>query len=138
MLTEFLERTRDKVWIYWTMTNGLLLADVMGWPFGLTLAIVLNAIQIGHFYIETKSVTSFPVQVRLAYLLLLLVALWPPLYWVLYFVILGTTAMVLFDYCFLARFMSLMPWNCKQPYHRALILKTFVSKPVTGSVQIKD
>lgn len=138
MLAIFFERTGDKVWIYWTITNGLLLAHVMGWPFGLTLAIVLNAIQIGHFYSETKSVTSFPVQVRLAYLILLLVALWPPLYWLLYFVILGTTAMVLFDYCFLARFVSVMPWNCRQSYSLALFLKTFVSKPVTGSVQIKD
>lgn len=137
MLAEFFGRARDKVWVYWAITNGLLLADVMGWSFGLSLAIVLNVIQIGHFYSETKSMASFPVQVRVAYLMLLLIALWPPLYWMLYFVILGTSAMVLFDYCFLARCMSLMPWNCKQPYNLTLFLKTFVSKPVTGSVQIK-
>jgi len=98
MLAKFFERSRDKVWIYWAITNGLLLA----------------------------------------YLILLLVALWPPLYWVLYFVILGTTAMVLFDYCFLARFMSLMPWNHLKPYSLSLFIKTFVSKPIAGSVQIKD
>jgi hypothetical protein len=138
MLAEFFERTRDKVWIYWAITSGLLIADVMGWPLGLSLAIALNVIQLGHFYFETKSVTSFPVQVRLAYLILLLVIMWPPLYWLLYFVILGTSAMVLFDYCFLARFMSLMPWNCKQRYNVSLFLKTFVSRPVEGSVQIKE
>lgn len=138
MLAEFFERSRDKVWIYWTITSGLLISDVMGWPFGLSLAIALNVIQLGHFYFETKSVTSFPVQVRLAYLILLVVAMWPPMYWLLYFIILGTSAMVLFDYCFLARFISLMPWNYKQPYNLALFLRTFVSKPVSGSVQIKD
>ncbi len=89
MLAEFVERTRDKVWIYWAITSGFLIADVMGWPLGLSLAIALNVIQLGHFYFETKSVTSFPVQVRLAYLILLLVIMWPPLYWLLYFVIFG-------------------------------------------------
>lgn len=138
MLAEFFERSRDKVWIYWVITLGLLISDVMGWPFGLSLAIALNVIQLGHFYFETKSVTSFPVQVRLAYLILLVVAMWPPMYWLLYFIILGTSAMVLFDYCFLARFISLMPWNYKQPYNLTLFLRTFVSKPVSGSVQIKD
>lgn len=138
MLASFFERTTDKVWIYWAITNVLLLADVLGWPYGLFLAIALNAIQIVHFYNETQSASSFPVQVRVAYLMLLLVALWPPLYWLLYFVILGTTAMVVFDYCFLARFVSLMPWNCKQPLSWSLVQTTFISKPIAGSVEMKD
>jgi hypothetical protein len=128
----------DKVWIYWAITDVLLIADISGWSLGLPLAVALNLIQIAHFYLETKSPTSFPVQVRVAYLMLLILAFWPPLYFVVYFVVLGTTAMVLFDYCFLARFMSLMPWNHQQPFNLALLMKTFVSKPMIGSVRIQD
>jgi len=99
------------------------------------LATGLTFIQIVHFWLESKQFSAFPVQVRVAYALILLVAFWPPLYWLLYFVILGTSAMVLFDYCFLARFMSLMPWNHNQKFSWKLIIETFFSKPVSGSVQ---
>ena len=126
----------NKVWIYWFVTDILLILDVTGWHYGLPLATALTVIQALHFYIETKSITSFPVQVRIAYGLLLAIAFWSPMYTiVLYFVILGTSAMVLFDYCFLARFMSLMPWNHNKKYSLSMIYRTFISKPVTGSVQ---
>ncbi|MBF6058874.1 MULTISPECIES: hypothetical protein [Thiomicrorhabdus] len=130
-----MQRIMDKVWIYWFITDILLILDVAGWHYGLPIATALTIVQIFHFAAETRSVTSFPVQVRIAYTLLLLVAFWPPMYWMLYPVILGTSAMVLFDYCFLARFMSLMPWNHNQRYSVSMIYATFFSKPVTGSVQ---
>ncbi|WP_130537603.1 hypothetical protein [Thiomicrorhabdus indica] len=125
----------DKVWTYWLITDALLILDVFGWAYGLIAASVLTAIQVIHFRVDTGRASSFPVQVRIAYLLLLMAALWPPLYWLIYPVILGTTAMVLVDYCFLARFMSIMPWNLNQPYSFNMIYKTFFSKPVSGSVQ---
>jgi hypothetical protein len=130
-----MNRIADKVWIYWFITNLLLIADVMGWSYGLELAFALTLIQVVHFDIEQGSMTAFPTQVRIAYGLILLFAFWPPLYWLIYPVILGTTAMVLFDYCFLARFMSLMPWNHNQSYSFNMIYRTFFSKPIAGSVQ---
>lgn len=130
-----MNRIMDKVWVYWFITDILLILDVSGWHYGLPLATALTVIQIFHFYGESKSFSAFPVQVRIAYTLLLLIAFWAPMVWVLYFVILGTTAMVLFDYCFLARFMSLMPWNHTERYSLSMIFRTFFSKPVTGSVQ---
>ncbi len=132
-----MERIANKIWVYWLITDLLLIADVMGWGYGLYTAIVLTAIQVVHFTIDTRSLASFATQVRIAYLLLLIPALWSPLYWIVYPVILGTSAMVLFDYCFLARFMSLMPWNHKQSYSFAMITGTFFSKPVAGSVEKK-
>jgi hypothetical protein len=128
------ERINNKVWIYWFITDVLLIGWAMGWQAGLTLAILLTMIQVAHFYHEDKAISGFPTQVRIAYLLLLVLALWSPLSWLLYFVILGTTAMVVFDYCFLARFMSLMPWNHQLTYSTSLIWQTFMSKPVSGSV----
>jgi hypothetical protein len=88
-----------------------------------------------HFYLIEGAVSGFATQVRIAYLLLLALALWQPLYELLYLVIIGTSAMVLVNYCFLARFMSLMPWNHDQAYSLAMMRDTFFSKPVTGSVK---
>lgn len=131
-----MQRITHKIWIYWFITDLLLIADVLGWAGGLEWALALTLIQVVHFGVEQRSLTAFATQVRIAYALLLLAALWPPLYWLIYPVILGTTAMVLFDYCFLARFMSLMPWNMPRPgYSWGLIVSTFFSKPVAGSVQ---
>ena len=126
---------KNKIWLYWFVTDLLLIADVGGWFYGLEVALVLTILQVFHFGFEQKSFLGFAVQVRIAYALLLLIAVWPPFYWLLYPVILGTTAMVLFDYCFLARFMSLMPWNHNQKYSFKMVFQTFISKPINGSVQ---
>lgn len=125
----------DLIWWYWAITDVLLIAGVAGMPYGVEVAIAFNILQVIHFYIRTPSVSAFPVQVRLAYLALLIVALYPPLFFLYYLIILGTSAMVLFDYCFLARFMSLMPWNHQQKFSIGLLMDTFFSKPVDGSVQ---
>lgn len=130
-----MDRILNKVWAYWLVTDILLILEVNGWHYGLFLATALTVIQIIHFYAESHSISAFPVQVRIAYTLLLVIAFWPPMTWVLFFVILGTSAMVLFDYCFLARFMSLMPWNHSERYSLSMIARTFFSKPVAGSVQ---
>ncbi|QAB15822.1 hypothetical protein [Hydrogenovibrio thermophilus] len=125
----------DLIWWYWAITDALLIAGVAGVSYGIEAAIVFNVIQVVHFYARTPDVKAFPVQVRLAYLALLLVALYPPLFFLYYLIILGTSAMVFFDYCFLARFMSLMPWNHSERFSWGLIRSTFFSKPVDGSVQ---
>lgn len=131
-----MNKVKDKIWVYWLITDLLLIVDVMiGWSSGLEIALGLTLVQVLHFGIEQRSLVSFAVQVRVAYALLLLVALWPPLYWLVYPVILGTSAMVLLDYCFLARFMSLMPWNHNQKYSLKMVYTTFFSKPIDGSVQ---
>ena len=123
------------IWTYWAITNLLLIIGVTTEPNAITWAIAFNIIQVIHFFWLTPKISNFAVQVRIAYLLLLLLALYPPLYFIFYLQILGTTAMVVFNYCFLARFISLMPWNNNQKLGSTLIVKTFFSKPVEGSVQ---
>ena len=122
-------------WTYWAVTDLLLIIGVTVWPFALTLAIILNVIQVIHFYSMTPKISNFAVQVRIGYLLLLIIALYPPLHFIFILQIIGTTAMVVLNYCFLARFMSLMPWNNTRTYTLELITQTFFSKPVDGSVQ---
>ncbi|MFQ5937571.1 MAG: hypothetical protein ACE5LB_14305 [Acidiferrobacterales bacterium] len=89
-------------------------------------------IQVGHF--AWRSLSAFSVQLRIAYLGLLVLALWPPLQIVYWIQLIGTSAMVLFDYCLLARVLSLLPWNPVELVSLGLLRRTFLSPPFKGNV----
>lgn len=120
-------------WWYWLMSAGLLTASVSRWPMGFPLAVGLTVLQILHFAMRTRSIRSFQVQVRLGYLLLLLVAVpevLRPISWV---PTIGTWVQVLFGYCAMARMVALMPWNREQTLSMVLLKHTFCSAPIRGS-----
>ena len=121
-------------WWYWLATAALLSAALFGWRAMLACTIALAAVQIGHFAVRTGSLASFPVQVRGAYLALLLLGLWPPLSVVHWVQFVGTWAMVLTGYCFLARCLSLLPWNRQARPSVQVVVRTFLSRPVKGSI----
>lgn len=87
-----------------------------------------------YFWVQTRHFLAFPVQVRLAYIALLCMSLWSPLHFIAWLQLVGTTAAVFVDYCFLARVMSLMPWNKRERYSLRLFKRTFFTPPVSGSV----
>jgi len=122
------------VWWYWLFTTLLLTGAVAGNALSLQAVIGLNIVQVVHFVLREKSVTAFPVQVRLTYLGLLILSQAPYMVWILWWQLIGTAAMVSTGYCFLARCMSLMPWNKKEVYSIALFKRTFFSAPVKGNV----
>ena len=122
------------VWWYWFATTILLIGVVSGNNASLQTVIILNGIQIIHFIIREKSVTAFPVQVRIAYFGLLFLAQAPFMFWIFWWQLIGTSAMVLSEYCFLARCTSLMPWNKNETYTWQLFKHTFFSVPVKGNV----
>lgn len=126
---------RKLSWWYWLVTVVFLTAGVAGWFTGFYLAIFLSAVQVVHFGIRESSITAFPVQVRIAFLILMIVALWEPLRFLYWIPVVGTWAMVLTGYCFLARCMSLMPWNRREPLSASLLMRTFLSPPVRGNIQ---
>jgi hypothetical protein len=135
MMVEF----RSIGWWYWLLSAGFLTAQVAGWPMGLPLAIGLTAFQFMHFALRTRSVRSFAAQVRLAYLLLLLIAAPERFRLMCWIPTMGTWVQVLFGYCGLARTVSLMPWNREVPLSMALFKRTFLSAPVKGSfMQVKS
>jgi hypothetical protein len=70
----------------------------------------------------------------LAYLLVLLALLPPPLHRLYWLPVFGTWALVLFGYCATSRTLSLMPWNRTQPFSLELLKRTFLSAPVRGSI----
>lgn len=125
-------------WWYWLVTVCLLATGLAGVVEGFYFAILFCAWQVVFFYRRESSLSAFPVQVRLAYLGLLLLAQWPLLYMIYWVQLIGTCAMVLVGYCLLARSLALMPWNRSQPLTWTLLTSTLFSPPVTGSVQIKD
>jgi hypothetical protein len=129
-----MNRTQQTSWLYWAVTDALLIAAVLGWEAGFAAVIGLTAIQVVHFMLRERSASSFPVQVRVGYLALLLAGQWGPLYFIYFIQIIGTTAMVLFDYCPLARFLSLMPWNRREPFSMDLVKRTVLSPPVRGNI----
>ncbi len=122
-----MRRIHDLGWWYWFLTVGLLGTGLSGRPTGIFLAMVLCAVQIAHVSRLTRDVAAFPMQVRIAYMGMLIAGFWEPLQWIHWLQLAGTTARVLIGYCLLARTLSLAPWNRWQPLSFALIKRTFLS-----------
>ncbi len=125
---------RKLSWWYWLVTVVFLTAGLAGWVPGFYLTIALSAVQVVHFSIREGTITAFPVQVRIAYLIWMVVALWEPLRFLYWIPVIGTWTMVLTGYCFLARCVSLMPWNREGDLTASLLKRTFFSPPVRGNI----
>lgn len=131
----FMIEYRDIGWWYWLITASLLTVGVFGNSNGFIFAIGLTAFQLLHFVIRERGIASFPVQVRFWYLVLLVVALPEQLRLIYWIPTIGTWAQIIFGYCAMARFVSLFPWNRNEPFSFALVRRTFLSRPVRGSVK---
>jgi hypothetical protein len=125
---------REICWWYWAVTSALLFAGLAGRFEAFQLAAGLSAFQILHFRVREGSFSAFPVQVRVAYTAILLLALWESMRWLFWIPAIGTPARVLFGYCTLARCMSLLPWNRREPLSWRLVRRTFLSPPVKGNI----
>ena len=125
-------------WWLWALTGAAVSASLSGWAPGLPVALALTTLQAVHQAARTRSVHSFPVQVRAAYLLVLLAGTWPPLRVLHPLQLAGTMALVVFDYCPLARMLSLLPWNRRRPFTLSLLRMTFLSPPVRDIVASAD
>lgn len=122
-----MNRIQDIGWWYWLATVALLGIGLLGWSPGIWLAMALCLIQIAHVFRLVRNVTAFPLQVRVAYVMLLAAGLWAPLQWIHLIQLVGTTARVLVGYCLLARTLSLAPWNRRQPLTWSMLRRTFFS-----------
>ena len=120
-------------WRYWAATVLLLAAETV-WPAAGFAAAGLGGVQLVHFYARSGSIGALPVQVRLAFLGLLLAGLWPPLLPIHWLQLTGTMARVAFEYCPLARTLALMPWNRTQPLTLGLVRRAYLTPPVQGSI----
>ncbi len=124
----------DIVWNYWAATTVLIVGALGGLDYWYEVLVAVNIFQVIHFALREKSLTTFPVELRITYLALLLLSQAPYMIWVLWIQLIGTTAMVIFNYCFLARCLALTPWRKTEKYSVDLIKRTFLTAPVDGSV----
>lgn len=125
---------RNLTWWFWLATDVALANYLFIDREFIKGAIALAALQIPVFAKRGGGLFSFPAQVRIGYLGLLIAGLWQPLRFIHWVQLVGTTAMVLFGYCFLARCLSLLPFNRDEPLSIALMRTTFLSPPVQGSI----
>ena len=119
--------SRDIGWWYWLATVPLVAGAALGCRWSLAIAITLTLVQAIHFTLLVKAVTGFAVQVRLAYLGLLMLGSIPAMHWVHWVQVFGTSAMVVFGYCLLARALSLLTWNRSERLTASLVAETFLS-----------
>ncbi|HRO58519.1 MAG TPA: hypothetical protein PK177_05035 [Burkholderiaceae bacterium] len=106
-------------------TLGLLGAGAAGYQPAVDVALAVGAANAALFLYRDRTPERMAIQVRLVYLVFLVIGSVPPLGFVLDTMFLGSAAVLLTGYCPLTRVLSLMPWNRQQPITRALLAKTF-------------
>lgn len=121
-------------WWYWLATLVLLAVTLSGWTEGIYYTMALTAWQYLHFTRRDRSPLSFTAQARLVYLGLLVLGQWEPFHFIYYAQLIGTSATVLAGYCFLARTLSLVPWNRRVPFTLSLVRRAYLTPPVRGSI----
>ena len=95
---------QDWTWWGWLVTACLLLIGLMGMPEAFLAALLLSIAQSVLFFARERALGAFPVQLRLAYTLLLIIC------------------------CFLP-IRSILPWNRTEPITADLVRRTFLSRP---------
>ena len=121
-------------WWYMLATLGGVLAGLLVEPVWLLAAIGLCALQVVHFGAEDKNYFSFSCQVRYVMMGIFVLRLAEPLRWIYWIPVVGLTARLTVNYCLLARLVSLLPWNRKEPVTWALVKRTIFSTPVQGCI----
>lgn len=123
---------KDATWWAWFATGMSLLVGLIGNTGGFVAAIALSLAHSAIVVWKYRSLTPYPVQIPVAYAVMLIVCLLPELRWVNWLAMLGTFARLFFGYCPMARILSLMPWNRREPLTGGLLARTFFSAPVMG------
>jgi hypothetical protein len=124
--------------LYWQTSALLLACHLVGWRHGLPLVIAFNAAQALHFAWVRRGWRALDAQVRLAFLVLLIVGLVPALDIVHVALFIGVIAILVADYCLLARLLSLLPWNRQEPLGWGLVRRLLFTPPAPGAVVLRS
>ncbi len=125
---------KDPSWWHWALTVPLLAAFLAGTRWALPLAAALCGGAAVGYYAFLRSWRPFPVQVRVAYLLMLFAGAVPYMAWLQGVQLVGTTAMITLGYCPLARMLMLAPWNRTQPFSNRAMWDALVRLPRSGGL----
>jgi len=119
----------DWTWWAWTITAVLLIAGLLGLSPAFIAAMALTAGQGIILLVRDRSPAAFSVQIRTAYLLLMLMSYPSPMRWFYWLLAVGTIALIVFGYCMMARMLSLLPWNSREACTLDRLRRTFFSAP---------
>jgi hypothetical protein len=133
----FYVKLDDWTWWAWTITTALLIAGLSGYPWAFVAAMAITAGQGLILLVRDRSAAAFSVQLRVAYLILLLISYPQSMRWLYWLPAVGTFALIVFGYCLLARVLSLLPWNSNESYSMDRLGRTFFSAPDLGRVKSK-
>jgi len=125
----------DWTWWMWLVTTLCLVVGLAWSPAGFLVAMVLTAIQGLVLLVKQRSIQEFSIQLRIGYLALLVICFLPEMRWLYWLPTVGTFALVIFGYCLMARFLSLLPWNSREPYTLKRLRRTFFSSPDISRVE---
>jgi hypothetical protein len=102
----------DVRWWFWIVTLVFIIAALAGWTPGYYLVMAISAFQILYFLAQEKSLSAWPVQVRIFYFAWSLLGLWPAGRVFFYaLLLLGTIMGAFFGRCSITMILKLMPWN---------------------------
>ena len=125
---------QDVSWWHWALAVPLLAAHLMGVEGALGIACVLCVVSGGYFFSIVRAWRPYPVQLRLAYLAMLVGGTLPFGEWLHWLQLVGTTAMVTVGYCLLARVLNLLSWNRSEPLTWALVKRSLFRDPCVGGL----
>jgi len=102
----------DIRWWFWAVTLAFIIAAVAGWPQAYYVVMAISAVQVIFFLVQEKSLSSFPVQIRMVYFAFTLFGFWPEVRLIIYIILLlGTVMVTFFGRCSIALVLKHMPWN---------------------------
>ena len=119
-------------WYYLLFCAIYLSLGLTGWKPGFLIAIAMATIQLIHTLMTHRRITAFPVQVRIAYTLLLLAALPDSMNLLYWLPTVGSWLYVLFSYCLLARTLSLLPFISGQTFSLERVRTVLLARPVNN------
>jgi len=122
------------IWCYWFVTDLFLVVGLLVWPPALYMAMAATTVHGGHFLMRSPGLTSFPMQVRIGFLGLLMIGQLPWLGWINWVQLVGTTALLTTGYCPLARLLVLLPCNRGRPLTWKLLATAITTPPVPGGI----
>ena len=119
----------DWTWWAWAITAALLFAGLSGNARAYIGAMALTVVQGIIVLARDRNLRALSVQLRAAYLLLLVICQLPGMHWLYWLPAVGTLALTVVGYCLLVRVLSLFPWYNREAYTLSRLRRTFFSAP---------
>lgn len=111
-------------------------AGLAGWHGGYLLSLAAAAINFYITFVNRGYLMSFQVQVHMTYLVFLVIAYPQPMNSLYWLPAIGTWIYLLFDYCLLARLLSLLPYNSNAPFSVEHLKNTMLARPVKNILTV--